>query len=252
MIGIFDSGVGGLTVLHAIRQNLPSADVIYFGDTKNAPYGEKSREKLSDLTVAAIQLLQRRGAHNIVSACNSVSASLAVSLLDAFDLQPGQLIEMVGPTVSVFRNADMRVALAATPATVSSEIYQNAFRMIGKDIQAIPVPGLAGAIEFGKSDEERESAIRAAFEGVDIASFDVLVLACTHYPFATASFKKVLGDIKVFDPAHAVAARVEKQFWPREVGEGTTTFLISAESEQFRRLVHDHFGNTTYKVEVVQ
>ncbi len=252
MIGIFDSGVGGLTVLHAIRQNLPSADVIYFGDTKNAPYGEKSREKLSDLTVAAIKLLQERGAHNIVSACNSVSASLAISLLDAFDLQPQQLIEMVGPTVSSFRNADLRIALCATPATVLSEIYQNAFRMIGRDIVAVPVPGLAGAIEFGRSDAEIDAAISTAFKGIDPASFDVLVLACTHYPFATAAFKRVLGDhISVFDPALAVAARVEKQFWPREVGEGTTKFLISAESVEFRRLVAQFFADAPYTIEVI-
>jgi glutamate racemase len=251
MIGIFDSGVGGLTVLHAIRQNLPSADVIYFGDTKNAPYGEKPREKLSDLTVAAIKLLQERGANNIVSACNSVSASLAVSLLDAFDLQPGQLIEMVGPTVSVFRNADTRIALCATPATIHSEIYQNAFRMIGRDIIAVPIPGLAGAIEFGKSDEDKEGAIAAAFQGIDHHAFDVLVLACTHYPFAISSFKKVLGDVKVFDPALAVAARVEKQFWPREVGDGSTVFLISAESVQFRQLVADFFPGARYEIEVL-
>ncbi len=250
MIGIFDSGVGGLTVLHAIRQNLPSADVTYFGDIKNAPYGEKSRSELSDLTVAAIKLLQERGASNIVSACNSVSASLAVSLLDAFDLQPGQLIEMVGPTVSSFRYADTRVALAATPATIHSEIYQNAFRMIGKDIVAIPVPGLAGAIEFGKADDEKDAAIASAFRAIDPASFDVLVLACTHYPFAAASFRRVLGDVKLFDPALAVAARVERQFWPREVGDGITKFIISAESQQFRDLVAQFFAGARYEIEV--
>ncbi len=253
MIGIFDSGVGGLTVLHAIRQNLPSADVIYFGDTKNAPYGERSRAELSDLTVSAIQLLQARGANNIVSACNSVSASLAVSLLDAFDLQPGQLIEMVGPTVSTFRGSDARVALCATPATVLSEIYQNGFRMIGKDIISVPVPGLAGAIEFGKPEAEVEAAIVNAFKDIDRASFDVLVLACTHYPFAIAQFKKVLGDdIKIFDPAHAVAARVEKQFWPREVGDGTTKFILSAESEQFRTLIARLFPDADVGVEVLK
>ncbi len=251
MIGIFDSGVGGLTVLHAIRQNLPSADVTYFGDTKNAPYGERSREQLSELTVAAIQLLQKRGAHNIVSACNSVSASLAVSLLDAFDLLPGQLIEMVGPTVSSFRNADMRIALCATPATIASEIYQNAFRMIGRDIQAVPVPGLAAAIEFGKPEAEIDAAIGAAFKHIDTGSFDVLVLACTHYPFAIASFKRVLGDIKLFDPALAVAARVEKQFWPREVGDGTTKFIVSAESAHLRHLIDQFFPGLKYEMEVL-
>ena len=78
MIGIFDSGSGGLTVLKAIREVMPSADILYFGDIRNAPYGEKSREELSRLTVNSIRVLQARGATSIVSACNSVSASLAV------------------------------------------------------------------------------------------------------------------------------------------------------------------------------
>ncbi len=252
MIGIFDSGVGGLTVLHAIRQNLPSADVIYFGDTKNAPYGEKPREKLSDLTVAAIKLLQDHGANNIVSACNSVSASLAVSLLDAFDLQPGQLIEMVGPTVSSLRATDMRIGVCATPATINSELYQNAFRMVGKNVVAFPMPGLAGAIEFGKSADVIEEIIRTNLRAVDTSSFDMLVLACTHYPFVEGAFRRILGEhIAIFDPALAVADRVERQFWPREVGEGTTRFILSAESEQFRVLVERLFPGENSTVEVI-
>jgi glutamate racemase len=159
---------------------------------------------------------------------------------------------MVGPTVSVFRGSDARVALCATPATILSGIYQNAFRMIGKDIQAIPVPGLAGAIEFGKTETDIETSIREAFRDVDRGSFDVLVLACTHYPFAIAQFKNVLSaDIKLFDPAHAVAARVEKQFWPREVGDGKTTFLSSAPTEQFATLIERLFPGKTYTVESV-
>ncbi|MBP9757515.1 MAG: hypothetical protein KBD06_02855, partial [Candidatus Pacebacteria bacterium] len=80
-----------------------------------------------------------------------------------------------------------------------------------------------------------------------------LVLACTHYPFAIAQFKKVLGDdIKIFDPAHAVAARVEKQFWPREVGDGTTKFILSAESEQFRTLIARLFPDADVGVEVLK
>ena len=240
-------------VLRAIRDCLPSADVTYFGDTKNAPYGEKSREQLSELTVQAIRLLQKNGATNIVSACNSVSASLAVSLLDAFDLKPQQLIEMVGPTVSEFRNtADVRVAVCATPATINSEIYQNAFRMIGKDVIAIPIPGLAGAIEFGKSEDEVEAIIRAAFSKVDTGSFDILVMACTHYPYAADSFKKILGgSISVFDPALAVAERVERQFWPQEAGDGVTRFLISKDSDTFRSLTARLFPEQKYSLEVI-
>ncbi len=252
MIGIFDSGVGGLTVLHAIRQNLKSPDVIYFGDTRNAPYGERSREQLSSLTIACLRLLQERGATSIVSACNSVSASLAVSLFDAFNLEPSRLIEMVGPAVSSFRGSDIRVAVCATPATIASEIYQNAFTMIGKEVIAVPIPGLAGAIEAGKPHEEQETIIADAFKGVEPGSFDMLVLACTHYPFASVPFRNVLGDIALFDPALAVAQRVERQCWPREAGNGTTKFLISKESPEFRRLAEELFPNSGYSIEVLE
>lgn len=88
MIGVFDSGSGGLTVLKPLRALLPNADIIYFGDIKHAPYGNRTHEELTRLTVEAIQLLRARGADAIVSACNSVSASLSLSLFGTLDLAP--------------------------------------------------------------------------------------------------------------------------------------------------------------------
>lgn len=252
MIGIFDSGSGGLTVLRAIREVLPSCDVLYFGDIKNAPYGSKPHEELSLLTVQAMKLLQDRGADKIVSACNSVSASLAVSLFDAFDLAPTQVIEMVGPTVAQFRNSDARILLCATPATIRSGIYQNAFRMIGKDIAAVPVPELAGAIEAGASEEELRGIIGKAFASVVLGQFDVLILGCTHYPLVMQLFKALVPPtLAVFDPALSVAARVEKQFWPQEVADGKTRFLLSRDSAQFRILAEKLFPGNAYTIEVL-
>jgi glutamate racemase len=252
MIGIFDSGSGGLTVLKAIREQIPSCNVVYFGDIKNAPYGSKSTRELGTLTVHAIQLLQERGAGSIVSACNSVSASLAVSLFDALSLASGHLIEMVGPTVSYFKHSNARLLLAATPATVQSEIYQNAFHMIGKDLQTIAIPDLASAIEFGSSPEEIEHSIRTAFTEVDLSQFDVLILACTHYPLVARSFEKVLGkQIALFDPALAVGERVRKQLWPQEVGDGLTRFLISNDSPHFRARVAELFPGSEGSIEVI-
>jgi len=251
MIGIFDSGVGGLTVLKALREVLPSADVLYFGDTKHAPYGLRPREELTSLTVAALKLLQDRGAQHIVSACNSVSASLAVSLLDAFSIQPKQLIEMVGPTVSYFKGSTARLLLCATPATISSGIYQNAFQMIGKDIQTVALPELAGAIEAGKSDAELEAIVRHAFP--EPPNADVLILACTHYPLAVSAFRNVLGKtFPIFDPALAVAERAKKQFWPQEVGSATTHFVISSRSPQFRDTVSRLFPGMKFELEVLE
>lgn len=253
MIGIFDSGCGGLTVLRAIRNRLPSVDIVYFGDTKHAPYGGKSREELSLRTIEAIQLLQSRGATSIVSACNSVSASLAISLFDTLSFSPDRLIEMVGPTASAFRDSDARILLCATAATVDSEIYQNAFHMLGKDIKTVVIPELAGAIERSAPPQEIEDSIRTAFTAVDTGAFDVLVLACTHYPLVADVFRRVLGDvIAIVDPAEYVAERVERKFWPREVGDGKTTFLLSAESTPFRSFVSEFFPAEVSTIEVIQ
>jgi glutamate racemase len=243
MIGIFDSGVGGLTVLKALREALPSADVLYFGDTKNVPYGQKSRRELAELSVAGLTLLHERGARNIVSACNSVSVSLAVSLFDTLSLSPAHLIEMVGPTVAYFKGSSARIVLAATVATVESDIYQSGFRMIGKDIETVALEGLASAIEHGASESDIEAIVREGFAGIALDESAVVVLACTHYPFALALFRKVLGDnVLICDPAYAVAERAEKLFWPQEVGSGSTRFIVSKDSRVFRDMAAEVVG----------
>ena len=251
MIGIFDSGVGGLTVLRAMRAAYPSIDVVYFGDTKNAPYGSRNREELTALMVANIQFLLNHGATTIISACNSVSASLALSLYDVLSVRPDQLIEMVGPCVNSFRDSPKRLALCATVATIESGIYQNAFRMIGKDVIAFPIPELASSIERGEGDEQYEKHIKAALASVPADMYEVLILGCTHYPLAIDSFRRVAGDKTLFDPAEAVAERVLRDLWPREMGYGTTKFYISKDSAQFRRLVKDLFPATESVIEVV-
>jgi glutamate racemase len=249
MIGVFDSGSGGLTVLKELRKELPSADIVYFGDIRNAPYGLRTHEELSRLTLENVKLLLDRRATSIVSACNSASASLALSLFDTFSLTSQQMIEMVGPTVAAFKGYSGAVTLVATPATISSGVYQSAFHMIGKEVQAIPIPELAGAIESGASESELEAIIRKAFTSVDPG--DVVVLACTHYPLVLEIFKQVLPGVTIFDPAQVVAERAQKQFWPMEVGDGKLSFILSAESPVFRNRVQDLFPDATYTIEVL-
>ncbi|MEK9160517.1 MAG: aspartate/glutamate racemase family protein [Patescibacteria group bacterium] len=251
MIGIFDSGSGGLTVLKEIRARIPSANILYFGDIKNAPYGSRSRQELFDLTGAAITKLSDGGATSIVSACNSVSTSLTLSLLDSLSIAPDHLVEMVGPTVRHFKNSDIRIGLVATVATIESGIYQSAFHMIGKEVEAIAIPELAGAIEHGDDASTIEEIIRTALSGKEDA-YDVLVLACTHYPLVTEQFRKVLASTtETYDPAAAVGEQVESMWWPREVGEATLRFVISEDSPVFRRLVENMFPEGGYEIEVV-
>lgn len=251
MIGVFDSGSGGLTVLRAIRDILPSADIVYFGDIAHAPYGHKSREELTELTLGAIRLLRNEGATTVVSACNSVSASMVVSLFDVFDLDIQQLIEMVGPTVASFRGTPNRLLVCATPATVLSGMYQHAFKMIGKDVVMCPLPNLAGLIESGAPQEVIDHDIREALNAYAPDTYDTVLLCCTHYPLVRDSFVRACGTrVEVVDPAHAVAERVMRYAWPREVGNGALSFIISKESETFRSYVESLFGGEPYSIEV--
>ncbi len=252
MIGIFDSGSGGLTVLKAIRDQLPSCDVVYYGDIAHAPYGSKSQEELSVRTAEALALLRARGADRMVSACNTASASLALSLYDAFGMEPGSIIEMVGPTVSHFKDTQKRILLCATPATVRAGIYQTAFKMLGLEVAALAIPELAGAIEFGEGRERERAILAEALKDIDWQAYDTLVLACTHYPLSLELFRQLVpGHIEIFDPAEAVAERAVKLFWPQEVRDGKTKFLISKDSAPFRSLVAKMFPGAEGSIEVV-
>ncbi len=247
MIGIFDSGSGGLTVLSALRERLPMADVLYLGDISRAPYGERAREELSRFTMEMLVFLEGCGATSIVSACNSVSASLAISLFDTFQ-NPMPLIEMVGPTASFFRGSRERILLVATPATVLSGIYQNAFTMIGVSCDALAIDGLAGAIEFGAPDTEIERIIRTALEP-RVSNYDTLILACTHYPLVRNLFERVVGTaVRIVDPAEAVAERAVQRL-SQEVGAGRLSFVITKESPEFRaRVAHLFPGDHSIEI----
>ncbi len=251
MIGIFDSGVGGLTVLRALRTRLPSADVVYFGDTLNAPYGPRTRSELTRLTFTGLSLLERKGATSLISACNSVSASLAVSLIDALSVPHDRLIEMAAPAVRTLRDTPHRLMIAATEATIGSGLYQDAFAMVGKDVSAIALPALAGAIEAGADDAKIARIIDDGFREVPL-DFDALVLACTHYPLVADAFRSILPGVALFDPAEAVAVAAEERLWPREAGDGTTRFLISRESPVFRQFVARLFPESAYTIEVLE
>ena len=253
MIGIFDSGSGGLTVLRALKDAMPSADVVYFGDTKNTPYGLKNRETLTELTVDAIQKLQGAGAEHIISACNSVSASLAVSLYDTLFSKSDALIEMVGPTVAAFRGSSAQIAVCATEATIRSELYQNGFRMVGHRVLPLTLPTLAGAIEEGASPEAIRAMLAEGFKEVSFDALDVVVLACTHYPLVMEQFlQSVPSRVLLYNPAEAIAERAQQLWWPREVGNGSLRFLISKDSPTFRAFVTTLFPDTDYTIEVVQ
>ncbi len=250
MIGVFDSGSGGLGVLFGIRRKLPAAELIYLGDIKNAPYGGRSREELGALTVLDIQKLLAEGATRIVSACNSVSTAMILPMFSILSIRPFDVVEMVGPTVKALQKEKRKILLVATEATVSSGIYQNGLAKAGKEIRAVAIPDLAGMIEFGGDVERLLAVIRKAI-GKE-KDFGVLLLGCTHYPFVKNLFEKVLDEMgneaEVYDPAAAVADEVSIKM--EELGSGKIRFLITKESALFRARVKEMFGGG-FRVELV-
>ncbi len=251
MIGIFDSGSGGLSVLSEIRKLIPNVDVVYLGDIKNAPYGSKSREELGALTSAAVSRLLSEGATKIVSACNSVSASIVLPMLSILSLKPFDMVEMVGPTVKALKDEKRKILLVATPATIESGIYQQGFRSVGMEIATLAIPDLAGAIEFGAADEEIEKIIRRSLSNWTDWSNSLLVLGCTHYPLVKDIFERVLAEkrVEIYDPAVAVAHEV--RIMMDETGDGKLRFLITKDSPFFRERVERLFGKENTIVEVL-
>lgn len=247
MIGVFDSGSGGLSVLAALRERAPRADVAYFGDIARAPYGVRSAEELEELTREGVARLQGLGATEIVSACNSVS--LAV-LAGAAGEMPA--IEMTAPTARGMQaHAGKRVLLIATEATVRSGIYERALASVVR-LDSLPIPELAGAIEFAAPRAEIARIAREAFASRARGRYDALLFGCTHYPLEReaieAEARAAFGGIEAIDPAGFVAAAAAERFDCK--GPGLTRFFISKESEAFRRRAAALFPAGGYTIEV--
>lgn len=246
MIGIFDSGSGGLSVLRAIRARAPQCDVVYFGDLKNAPYGNKSREELGALTVLGIQKLIDSGATEIVSACNSVSVSIVLPMFDILNIPRANIIEMVGPTVASFRDlSGAHVLVVATRATIDSGVYQQGLRLIGVTADGVALPDLVPLIEKGESYEDMYAMVMHTLAPYRDERYTHLILGCTHFPLVREVFEAVLrglgSSLELVDPAHAVADAVLARFDTN--GEGHTNLIVSAESSAFSHFATECVGD---------
>ena len=247
MIGIFDSGSGGLSVLSALREKAPKADVVYFGDVGNAPYGARSQEELAEFVKAGMSRLALRGATEIIAACNSISFSVLAGAAGH-----DRLIEMTRPAARMMRKfAGERVLLLATQATVQSGIYREALWSIVA-LDELPVPDLASVIEGGKSPEIIAQIVRDALESRKGKEYDKILLGCTHYPLVRDVIEKEVqmffGSIPLIDPADAVAEEAAQRFDCS--GSGILKFVISQDSHEFRNRIAPIFLEIPCTLEV--
>jgi glutamate racemase len=215
-IGVFDSGVGGLSILRALRAELPREDFVYFSDAGHAPYGEKGEQFVSDRSLAiAVDLLERHRIKALVVACNTATAA-AVHLLRARHTH----LPVVGvepalkPAAALTRTG--RVAVLATRGTLASAKFKGLQQSLGQaSFALVPCDGLAAAIEAGDAPLMRELCARYTREAGRFGSapgeIDTVVLGCTHYPFAADIFRELLGpDIALVETGEPVARQTHR------------------------------------------
>ncbi len=212
-IGIFDSGIGGLTVTAQIHQALPKERLIYFADSAHLPYGQRSLDVVRGFSFAITRALLEAGCKMIVIACNTASAAALRALREAFPEVPFVGMEpAVKPAAESSRSRV--VGVIATPATFQSEVYASVVERFAADVTVLhqPCPGLVGQIEAGELDTLRtEEMLRAWIEPMLEKGIDSLVLGCTHYPLVRPLIERIVGgNVRVIDPAPAIARQVER------------------------------------------
>ncbi|HEY8865983.1 MAG TPA: glutamate racemase [Solirubrobacteraceae bacterium] len=248
-IGVFDSGVGGLTVLHELLVSLPHEDFLYLGDTARFPYGDRSADELEAFALQISDVLLARGAKLLVVACNSAAAAARPALEARLaDLgHAGEIVGVVTPesqlAVEATRNG--RVGLLATPATVASGAYARAVAAADANVELVSVacPDLAPIIQSGFPFDQRVvDTVHSYCEPLRDAGVDTVILGCTHYPLVAPMLQRALGRaIVLVTSGAAVARRVEHALAVRgleskSVGEGDYSFLCTGDVEAFRTL----------------
>ncbi len=211
-IGIFDSGVGGLTVAAQLMEQLPNENLVYFGDTARLPYGSKSRETVTRFSLQNVRFLQSQNVKAVVVACNTASSNSLEAMRAAFSLPIFGVVEP-GTLEAVRQTRNRRVGVIGTAATVQSEAYHRGIHRLAPDVTVFSraCPLFVPLAEEGWTDTlVTELTAREYLAPLMEQDIDALVLGCTHYPLLKACLARVLGPgVALVDPARETARQVQ-------------------------------------------
>ncbi|MCL2461565.1 MAG: glutamate racemase [Defluviitaleaceae bacterium] len=257
-IGIFDTGVGGLTVVSEVMKALPGEDIIYFGDTARVPYGSKSKETITKFSLQIVNFLLSRGVKAMIVACNTISSNSYGELVKAADVP---IMEVVRPGVAACAKATRSkvVGVIGTEATVRSGLYEKYLleSMPGARVYSKACPLFVPLVEEGWTDNQVARATAEIYLGELLdKGIDSLLLGCTHYPVLINCIKEVAGEgVTVVNPAEAVAADMKKLLRENGLESGREradghTFFVSDNTPKFERTCENVLGRRYGAVKV--
>ncbi|RJE80134.1 glutamate racemase [Paracoccus sp. JM45] len=244
-VGVFDSGLGGLTVHQAIAARLPDLPLVYLGDNAHAPYGVRTHGDIYDLTRAGVERLWSEGCDLVILACNTASAAALRRMQETWLPDDKRVLGVFVPMIEALternwgdnspprRVAVNNVALFATPATVASRAFQRelSFRAVGVDVEAQPCGGVVDAIEMG-DEILAEALVHSHVEALlrRMPHPEAAILGCTHYPLVQSAFQTALGDgVKVYSQAGLVAESLADYLErrPQFIGSGQVSKYLT-------------------------
>ncbi len=251
-IGIFDSGIGGISVLRAVREQMPQESVIYFGDQWHIPYGPRPMEQIRDFSEAITRFLLEHDAKIIVVACNTASAASLKYLREKFpDVQFVGMEPAVKPAAEHTHTG--KVGVLATPATLQGALYTSVVERFASGVELFQntCNGLVQQIEQGNlNGSETRLILEDALVPMLENNIDTVVLGCTHYPFVIPLIKEIAGEgVRVIDPAPAVAKQIARLLGARELrshagARGKVKFYTSGDPEALRDLLPALLGES--------
>lgn len=248
-IGVFDSGIGGLTVLHEIIETLPRENTVYLGDTARAPYGTKSVDTVLRYSFENSEFLVEKGVKIVVVACNTSTAIALERLQQELDLPVIGVIEP-GVRRALASTRNKKIGVIGTEATIQSGAYTRALKAADPSVEVYSrsCPLFVPLVEEGWTDNQVvEMTVKAYLESLKQSGIDALILGCTHYPLLKKSIRKFMGSaVRLIDSAeetaHEVATLLKKSALARKAGKGVHSFFVTDAPDRFIKVGRRFLG----------
>lgn len=246
-IGFFDSGIGGITVLHEAMRLMPGGDYIYYADSDNAPYGTRSRDEVTSLVLAAVDFLADRGVDAVVIACNTATSAAIETLRSRYSIPVIGMEPAIKPAVEKNGKLHKRVLVTATPLTLKEEKLKNLIARVDNEhiVDLLPLPGLVKfAEDFRFDDTGVRSYLEHELSAVDVSQYGTVVLGCTHFLYYRQLLRKMLpGTIDIIDGNTGTVRNLKNILEEKNIpvnGSGAVTYYSSGRLVEDRELLEKY------------